>query len=151
VEGDAVIENANEVADRIERRTQRILWASGTLFVAWQLAFFAVYGDGIPTGRRVDSVRAIAFIAWCAALLLLVAKGGGAFRGPEVRELLDDELAQARRAAAYRNGFWAMIIIALIGYAAAHLTAITAIALAHAAMSAGVAVAVATLAYSGRR
>jgi hypothetical protein len=146
-----VAEDPNDTAERIERRTQRILWASGIAFVAWQLSFIALYGDGIPTGRRVDSVRAIAFVAWCAALLVLVARGGGAFRGPAVRELLDDELARARRATAYRNGFWAMIVISLIGYAAAHLTAFGALALAHAGMSAGVIVAVATLAHSGRR
>lgn len=144
-------DDPNDVAERIGRRTQRILWASGAAFIAWQLAFFTLYGDGIPTGRRVDSVRAIAFIAWCASLLLLVARGGGAFRSSAVRELLDDELAKARRAAAYRNGFSAMIVIAFTGYAAAHLTAIGALALAHVGMSAGVIVAVATLAYSGRR
>jgi hypothetical protein len=146
-----VAEDPNVAAERIERRSQRILWASGVAFVAWQLGFYALYGDGIPTGRNVDIVRAIAFVAWCAALLLLVARGGGLFRSAAVRELLDDELAGARRAAAYRNGFWAMIVIAFAGYALAHLTGIGALVLAHVIMSAGVIVAVATMAYSGRR
>lgn len=144
-------EDPNRAAERIERRAQRIHLASGLAFVVWQLGFFALYGDGIPTGRNVDIVRGIAFVAWCPALLLLVARGGGALRSAAVRELLDDELAQARRAAAYRNGFWAMIAIALAGYALAHFTGIGALALAHVTMSAGVIVAAATMAYSGRR
>lgn len=144
-------EDPNDAAERIDRRSQRILWASGVAFLTWQLGFFILYGDGIPTGRRVDTVRAVAFVAWCAALLLLVARGGGALRSAAVRELLDDELARARRAAAYRNGFSVMIAIGFIGYALAHFTRIGALALAHATMSAGVIVAVATLVYSGRR
>lgn len=143
-------EEPDRIAERIERRTQRILWAAGFVFIAWQAAFLALYAEGIPTGRRVDTVRALGFIAWCGALLLLVATGGGAFRSREVRELIDDELAQARRATAYRNGFWAMILIAVTGYVLAHLTGIGALALAHAGASGGVIVAVATLAYAGR-
>lgn len=144
-------EDPNVAAERIARRSQRILWASGIAFVVWQIGFFTLYGDGIPTGRSVDTVRAIAFVAWCGALLALVARGGGLFRSAAVRELLDDELAAARRSAAYRNGFWAMIAIAFLGYGAAHFTGVGALVLAHVVMSAGVIVAVATLAYSGRR
>jgi hypothetical protein len=146
-----VPENPNEIADRIERRTQRVLWTSAVAFLVWQLCFIALYGGGIPTGRTVDAVRAFAFLGWCVALLLLIATGGGVFRNRAVRELLDDELVRARRAAAYRNGFWAMIIISLLGYGLAHLTSIGALTLAHAGMSAGVVVAAITLAHSGRR
>jgi hypothetical protein len=143
-------EEPDRTAERIELRTQRILWAAGFAFVAWQLAFFALYSDGIPTGRLVDKVRSIAFIACCAMLLLLIATGGGLLRGRKVRELLDDELARARRATAYRNGFWTMILIALAGYVVAQLTTISALGLAHAGASGGVLAAVVTLAYTGR-
>ncbi|HEX9933543.1 MAG TPA: hypothetical protein VGB08_11935 [Allosphingosinicella sp.] len=144
-------QDPDEKADRIARRTQRILWASGLAFLVWQIGYFALYRDPPPTTRNVDKVRTIAFLAWCAALLLLVASGGGAFAGRKVRALLDDELARARRGEAYRNGFWAMILIAFAGYVAAHVTAIGALTLAHVGLSAGVIVAVLTLAHSGRR
>jgi hypothetical protein len=144
-------EDPDDRAARIERRSQHILLASGLAFVVWQVGFFALYQDAPPTTRDVDRVRSIAFLAWCAALLLLVASGGGAFSGPRVRALLDDELARARRGEAYRNAFWAMIFIAFLGYAAAHFTAISALTLAHLGLSSGVVVAVLTLARSGRR
>ncbi|HZG10320.1 MAG TPA: hypothetical protein VEZ70_15220 [Allosphingosinicella sp.] len=143
-------EDPNDSAERIERRTQRILWASGLAFLAWQIAYFVLYRDPPPMARNVDRIRSIAFLVWCAALLLLVASGGGAFSGRKVRALLDDELARARRAEAYRNGFWAMIAIAFLGYAAAHFTAVATLTLAHLGLSAGVVVAVLTLARSGR-
>ena len=143
-------EEPHRTAERIELRTQRILWAAGFAFVALQLAFFALYGDGIPTGRLVDQVRSIGFIACCAALLLLVGTGGGALRGREVRELLDDELARARRSTAYRNGFWTMILIALAGYVVAQFTTISALGFAHAGASGGVLASVMTLAYTSR-
>ena len=141
----------HDAAERIERRTQRILWASGIIFIAWQAAFFLYYRDTPPTGRAVDQVRSIAFVAWCGALLMLVATGGGQFASRAVRELLDDEVTLARRAIAYRNGFWAMIALAFTGYAVAQVTAVSALLLAHLTISAGVLVAVATLAIAGRR
>jgi hypothetical protein len=144
-------EGPDELAERIQRRTQRILWASGLAFLAWQIAWFLLYSDPPPTTRNVDKVRSAAFLAWCAVSLLLVATGGGAFRGARVRELLDDELARARRSQAYRNGFWAMMLVGFAGYGLAHFTPISALYLAHAIVSAGILVTVLTLAFSGRR
>jgi hypothetical protein len=145
-----VHEDPNDAAERIERKTQRILWAAGLAFVVWQIAFFLLYLDGPPIGRSVDAVRSLAFLAWCAALLVLVATGGGAFASPAVKEVLDDELSRARRATAYRNGFWAMIVFAYGGYLLAHLTALGPLVVAHAVLSGGVVVAVLTLAYTNR-
>ena len=144
-------DDPHDAAARIERRAQRILWTSGVAFLAWQVAFFTMYREPSPPTRGVDIVRAAGFIAWCAALLGLVASGGGAFSRRSVRAILDDELARARRADAYRNGFWAMILIALAGYVVAHFTPINPLHLAHVGLSAGVLVAVATVAWMGRR
>ena len=141
----------HDAAERIERRTRRILWASGILFVAWQLWFFLYYRDSPPAGRSVDQVRSIAFVVWCGALLMLVATGGGHFAGRAVRGIIDDEVTLARRAVAYRNGFWAMIALAFAGYVAAHFTGVSALVLAHLTISAGVIVAVASLAIASRR
>lgn len=144
-------EDPHGAADRIDRKTQRILRASGIAFIGWQVAYFATWSEPGPVLRSVDIVRSIGFIAWSGALLYLVATGGGAFAGRRTRAILDDELAQARRAHAYRNAFWVMTAIALIGYALAQLTHIHAVHLAHLTLSAGVLAAVVTTAYLGRR
>ena len=144
-------ENPDEAAERIGRKTQRILWASGIGFAGWQVAYFVLYAGMEPRHRTVDKVTAVAFLAWCAALLFLLATGGGAFAGRETREIIDDELARAQRASAYRNAFWAMMGIGFAGYVLAQFTAVTSLHLAHATMSAGILVAVLTLALLGRR
>jgi hypothetical protein len=144
-------EDLQQLSSRIERRTDRILMASGAMFLIWQIAYFIVFDRrGLPL-RNVDIVGSIGFIAWAGALLMLLATGGGAFRRKAVREILDDELARSQRARAYQNAFWAVILVALSGYIAAHFTAITARSLAHMSLSAGVLVSVMTLAYLRRR
>ena len=144
-------EDLYDLVSRIEGRTTRILAGSGIMFLAWQVAYFTLFSPGGSALRRVDIVTSIGFIAWCGALLMLLATGGGAFRGREVREILDDERARSQRAQAYQNAFWAMMLVSLAAYVAAHFTAIHGILLAHASLSAGVLVAVATLAYLNRR
>ena len=143
--------NANqERATRLEARTERILRGSGFMFVIWQLAYFVVFPPS-PALRSVDIVSSLGFLAWAAALLLLVATGGGAFRAPEVREILQDELALARRAVAYQNAFWAVMLVSLAGYVVAHFTQLPGRLLAHVNLSVGVVVAVGTVAYLNRR
>jgi hypothetical protein len=137
-------------ATRLEARTERILRGSGIMFVIWQLAYFVVFPPA-PALRSVDIVSSLGFLAWAAALLMLVATGGGAFRAPEVREILQDELARARRAVAYQHAFWAVMLVSLAGYVAAHFTQLPARLLAHVSLSIGVVVAVATVAYLNRR
>src|SRR5688572_18837769 len=121
-------------ANRLEARTERILLGSGFMFVIWQLAYFVIFPPA-PALRRVDIVSSLGFLAWAAALLLLVATGGGAFRAREVREILQDELARARRAVAYQNAFWAVMLVSLAGYVAAHFTQLPARLLAHVSLS----------------
>jgi hypothetical protein len=82
--------------------------------------------------------------------LVHIAHGGGAFRAREVREVLDDERARAQRARAYQNAFWALRLVALLGYIAAQFAPIDAKLLAHASLSVGVPVAAVTLAYLNR-
>ena len=143
--------NANrQRATRLEARTERILLGSGFMFVIWQLAYFVVFPPP-PALRSVDIVSSLGFLAWAAALLMLVATGGGAFRAREVREILQDELARARRAVAYQNAFWAVMLVSLAGYVAAHFTELPARLLAHVSLSVGVVVAVATVSYLNRR
>ena len=144
-------QDLQQLSSRIERRTDRILMASGAMFLIWQVAYFIIFDRSGAPIRNVDIVASIGFIAWAGALLMLLATGGGAFRRKEVREILDDELARAQRARAYQNAFWAVMLVALCGYMAAHFTAVTARLLGHVTLSAGVLVSVMTLAYLKRQ
>jgi hypothetical protein len=143
-------EDPNDRAERVQRKTQRALWVSALGFLAWQFAYLALLPPAGTPVRSVDLVRSFGFMAWSAALLFMLGSGGGAFAGRETREIVDDELARARRAVAYRNAFWAMILVAFAGYCLALLTPIQAVHLAHVSLSAGVLVAVLTLAWLNR-
>jgi len=144
-------DDLNQHVARIEDRTTRILISSGAMFALWQIGYLMLFmpRDGAP--RRVDIVAGIAFVAWSGALLMLLATGGGAFRARAVREILDDELARSQRARAYQNAFWVMILVTLAAYAAAQFVHLDARLLAHATLSTGVLVAVATVAFLRRR
>ena len=144
-------ENPHDRAARLSARANRILISSGLMFVIWQAVYFVVFTPPPGPPRNVDIVWTLALVAWCGALLMLLATGGGAFRDREVREILDDELARAQRAQAYQNAFWAVMLIALAAYVAAQFITVDARFLAHAIVSAGVVVAVVTRAYMDRR
>ena len=120
------------------------------MFVVWQMGYFVVFTPPPGPPRNVDIVRMVALVAWCGALLLLLATGGGAFRHRDVREILDDELARAQRATAYQNAFWAVMAVALCAYVVAQFTTVDARFLSHAIVSVGVLVAVTTRAYLNR-
>ena len=124
---------------------------SGAMFVIWQVAYFTIFNRPAGEVRAVDVVASVGFVAWGAALLMLVATGGGAFRSREVREILDDELALAERGVAYQNAFWAVMIVNLAGYIAGQFTQVPGRTLAHVTLSAGVVVAVTTIAWLNRR
>jgi len=121
------------------------------MFVIWQIGYFIVFTPPPGPPRTVDIVRIIALVAWCGALLLLLATGGGVFRHRDVREILDDELVRAQRAQAFQNAFWAVMLVGLVAYVAAQFTVVDARLLAHVILSAGVVVAVTSRAYLDRR
>ena len=144
-------DDLQHVVARIDKRTDRILLASGTMFLAWQVAYFTVIHTPRSAFRTVDLAATAALLAWAGALLMLVATGGGAFRNREVREILDDELARDQRGKAYQNAFWALMLVAFVGYVVTTFSEVSARLLAHVSLSAGVLAAVATLAYLRRR
>ena len=150
----AVTRESNDLDERVTRiedRTTRILIGSGLMFGLWQIGFLMLFVPRDGVLRRVDLVASIAFVVWSAALLMLLATGGGAFRVRAVREILDDELARSQRARAYQNAFWVMMAVTLAAYASAQLVPLDARLLAHATLSTGVLVAVATVAFLRRR
>lgn len=144
-------DDLHHLVTRIEGRTDRILLASGAMFLVWQVGYFTVIHTPQSGLRTVDLVATAGLLAWAGALLMLVATGGGAFRSREVREILDDELARAQRGKAYQNAFWALMLVAFAGYVATTFSEVPARLLAHVSLSAGVLAAVATLAYLRRR
>jgi hypothetical protein len=144
-------DDLQHLVTRIEARTDRILVASGAMFLIWQVGYFTVIHTPRAAFRTVDLVATAGLLAWAGALLMLVATGGGAFRRREVREILDDELARAQRDRAYQNAFWALMLVAFAGYAATTFVEVPARLLAHVSLSAGVLAAVSTLAYLRRR
>ena len=138
-------EDSFDHAARIESRTKRLLASSGAMFVVWQAAYFLIFR---PTGdalRNVDAVASTGFVAWGAALLMLLATGGGAFKSRDVREIVNDERARANRRLAYQHGFWVLMLVSLAAYVAAAFTPVSARALAHVTLSAGVVVTIATV------
>ena len=143
-------DDLQHLVTRIEDRTDRILLASGAMFLVWQVGYFTVIHTPQSGLRTVDLVATAGLVAWAGALLLLVATGGGAFRRREVREILDDELARAQRGKAYQNAFWALMLVAFAGYVATTVSEVPARLLAHVSLSAGVLAAVGTLAYLRR-
>lgn len=120
------------------------------MFLIWQISYFVIFTRPAGPVRAVDVVASAGFVAWGAALLMLVATGGGAFRSRQVREILDDELARAERGVAYQNAFWAVMVVSLAGYMAGHFTQVPGRILAHVSLSAGVIVAVTTIAWLNR-
>lgn len=94
-----------EKAERIGRSRARLFALQAVMFVAWQGLFFLDAPEA-PL-RAVDSVKIWAWLLWVAALLALLATGGGLLRPRGVRRLLNDELTRSNRLHAYGAGFWA--------------------------------------------
>jgi len=92
-----------DTADRLSRRRAKLLPALAILFLSGQV----IYALG-PHGASpsVDQLKVAAWLLWAAALLFLLATGGGPFRSREVRALMDDETTREHRGRAYAVGFW---------------------------------------------
>jgi hypothetical protein len=65
---------------------------------------------------RPATIHIAAWIVWAAALLMLVAAGGGLLRGKVVRGLMNDDTTIENRRTALITGFWAIILCAFILY-----------------------------------
>jgi hypothetical protein len=143
--------NHDELAEQIEKKTDRILKMSGLMFLTWQISFFTIFNQHPDHLRTVDIVARAGYLAWACALLMLIATGGGWYGNADVRAILDDELARAHRASAYRNAFWTVIAVSLVAYVSTHVIDIPAQVIAHIVLSAGVLVAVGTLVFLRRQ
>jgi hypothetical protein len=127
-----------ELAERGQRRRTRILWAQAAFFIIWQGAFFHGRGDLTAPLRTVDHVRLSAFAVWAAALLVLLASGGGLLRGKAVRAIMEDEVTKAHRAEAFLWGYWAMAVASLVLYVLSQFATVATIEAVHIILSLGV-------------
>ncbi|MEO7169333.1 MAG: hypothetical protein ABIY39_03060, partial [Sphingomonas sp.] len=103
-----------ETADRLVRRRARMAPVLAMIFVAQQASYFS--GTRMDDGHRLVNYVAISgWIAFSTVLLVGLATGGW-FGGPAVRALTNDESTRANRAEAFRFGFLATMIGAIVLY-----------------------------------
>lgn len=129
-----------QIAEAIQKRRNRILTMMPILFTIWQAAFLSSKDNWEIPLRLVDQVRIGANLVFAAALLFLLAAGGGLFRGKAVRELLNDEATRDHRARACAAGFWAVAVMSLILYGLSLIEPLRAADILHLILSVAVAV-----------
>jgi predicted permease len=100
-----------EKAERLGRKRSQVFFVLAMVFFAGQSIYF-----GAPDSTRDSPPRAGAWLVLVILMLFLIATGGFLIRGRDVRQLLNDESAQANRVAAQAVGFWATILALLAVY-----------------------------------
>ena len=123
-----------ETADRLSRRRARMLPVLGIFFLTQQAAFFS----NPPGERAVDHVRIGAWVLMTGVLLAALVTGGAWFRSHEVRDLLNDEVTRAHRAAALSFGFVATIVTGMLLYVFEPVTRFSTHEVLHLVVSAGI-------------
>jgi protein-S-isoprenylcysteine O-methyltransferase Ste14 len=101
-----------KLADRLTSRRARV---STVLAIFFVMSMLSSLGTDVPLSRP-ETVKLSAWIVWAAALLLLLATGGGLTRGATVRGLLNDESTIENRRNAMVAGFWATVLTAFVLY-----------------------------------
>lgn len=137
-----------EEADRLARRRARLMVMLVVLFLSWQADYFLGYGN---LSRTVDHVRLSAWLVWALALLLILATGGGFFRRPEVRALMDDETTRDHRRTAFSFGFWASVSAAVLVYILSMIETVSGREASHIIISAAVGASLLAFAWLERR
>jgi NADH:ubiquinone oxidoreductase subunit K len=100
------------LADRLTMRRAR---ASTILAILFVLSMLTSLGTDVPLNRP-ETVKFVAWVFWAAALLFLLATGGGFTRSATVRGLMNDETTLENRRNAMVAGFWATVVTAFILY-----------------------------------
>lgn len=102
-----------KLAERLTRRRARV-WTVLTLFFV--MSMVTSLGTDVPLNRP-ETLKLAAWVVWAAALLFLLATGGGLTRGAAVRSLLNDDSTIENRRNATNAGFWATVLAAFVLYA----------------------------------
>lgn len=105
--------NVAAQAERLSRRRARMLPVVALIFLAQQATYFS----GDRGARATDHVHIAAWLVLSAILLLVLATGGGWIYPRAVRELANDEVTRAHRAAAFAFGFFASMVSCIGLYA----------------------------------
>ena len=101
------------LAEKLTKRRARVSIVLGVFFLATMASSLGV---DFPASRP-QTVKLAAWIVWAAALLFLLAIGGGLFRSKSVRALMNDESTIDNRRRAMVAGFWATVLSAFALYA----------------------------------
>lgn len=129
-----------EAADRLVARRARMMPALAAMFVAQQASYFT--GTRMDEGTRLVNYVAIAgWLVLSIVLLTGLAAGFDWFKSAQFRALINDESTRANRADAFRLGFLATMIAALLLYVISLFEPLGARAAIHILMTAGIAVA----------
>ncbi len=99
-----------EQADHLSRRRARMLPFLAVIYLTQQASYFT----GGAGDRPVDHVKIGAWVVLSLVLLAALTTKGFWFHSREVREMIDDEVTRAHRAAAMGWGF-VMAILSAIG------------------------------------
>ncbi|MVZ97982.1 hypothetical protein EUU23_09710 [Sphingorhabdus sp. IMCC26285] len=105
--------NDMALAEKLTRRRARGSILLGIFF----LGTLATSLDVDFPSDRPQAFKLAAWLVWAAALLFLLAVGGGLFRGKSVRALMNDETTIDNRRRAMTAGFWATVVSAFALYA----------------------------------
>jgi hypothetical protein len=99
-----------------EKLTLRRARASTVLALFFLLSMVTSLGADVPSSRP-ETVKLAAWVFWAAALLFLLATGGGLGRSANVRGLMNDDTTVENRRNAMVAGFWATVVTAFALYA----------------------------------
>ena len=101
------------LAEKLTKRRARMSIILGIFFL---MTMATSLGVDVPVNRP-ETVKLAAWIVWAAALLFLLATGGGLLRGKSVRGLMNDDSTVDNRQRAMVGGFWATVLAAFALYA----------------------------------
>jgi NADH:ubiquinone oxidoreductase subunit K len=99
-----------------EKLTKRRARGSIVLGIFFLVTMATSLGVDFPANRP-QTLKLAAWIVWAAALVFLLAVGGGLFRRKSVRALMNDESTIENRRRGMVAGFWATVLSAFALYA----------------------------------
>jgi hypothetical protein len=105
--------NTMALAEKLTLRRACASIISGIFFL---MSMAGSLGVDVPANRP-ETIRLAAWVIWAAALLFLLAAGGGLFRGKAIRALMNDDSTLVNRQRAIVAGFWATVLSAFALYA----------------------------------
>jgi len=123
-----------ETAEALARRRRWLVLAAAMGFLIWQGSLAL---RGVLEAKMLLAIGLIGAGTFFASLVQSVRLGRSA-QGRKARRVLNDELAQRNRLVALATGFWAMLVVSAIIFAAAELFRLNAGAAAHVILTTGV-------------